>query len=115
MPPDAAERLVSVQPSDPRLRIDFEVVAATLQGSQLLMAVRPIAVALVTGAAGDTAYYQESYVSEYAKDDSTILRSALNYLGPERADVRLPEQPTGYPIEGIAPGLSLGSGFITRT
>lgn len=107
MRPDAAERLVSIQPYGPRLRIDFEVVATSLQGSQFVTTVRPVATALVTGETGDTVHFQETYVDGNASDNGAFAQAALKFLGPERAGVRVPEQPTGYPIRGIAPGMPL--------
>jgi len=104
MPPDAAERLVSAQPSDLRLRIDFQVAATEFQLPQVTMTVRPISVALVTS---DTVHFQETYAEESANDEGALAEAALRYLGPVRADVSIPEQPTGYPINGIAPGMSL--------
>lgn len=104
MSPGAAEGLVNAQPSDLRLRIDFDVVATEYQVPQVTMTVRPIAVALVTR---DTVYFEETYVDENADDESALAEAALQHLGPDRAGVRVPEQPTGYPIKGIAPGMSL--------
>ncbi|MGO4917874.1 hypothetical protein [Pseudogemmobacter sp. W21_MBD1_M6] len=107
MPPDAAERLVSIQTSDPRLRIDFEVVATELEGMHVVTTARPIAVALVTGETGDTVHFQKSYVGENANETGALTQAALAYLGPERASSGIPRQPTAFPIMGVAPGMTL--------
>ncbi len=41
------------------------------------------------------------------QDASAVNAAALAYLGPERSGLPVPDQPTDYPIMGVAPGMTL--------
>ncbi len=104
MPPDTAETLVSSKPSGLRLRIDFQVTATSMQGPAVFMAVRTDAVALV---AGGTVYFQKRSDGDRGQDATAVDAAAMAYLGPQRSGSPVPDQPTDYPIMGVAPGMTL--------
>lgn len=106
MPPDSAEQLVNAADGDPVLRIDYDVLSfRRMDRIRMAMKVRPVAATLMTGADNDMIHFEQTYAgADQANGQGDAVHA---FLGPEIAEWSAPQEPTAYPVLGVAPGMTL--------